>query len=72
MRTPLLSIKELAVDFGVSEATIRRAVWRGAIPYFRIGKVLRFDLEAVLAACKFRKARALRVSTGQSVRWQSS
>ena len=54
MRTPLLSVKELAFEFGVSDDTIRRAVWRGIIPFFRIGRVLRFDLEAVLEATRQR------------------
>ena len=65
MRIPLLSVKELAVEFGVSDDTIRRAAWRGTIPFFRIGSVLRFDLEAVLAACKFREVRTFRCRASQ-------
>ena len=57
MHTPLVSVKELAAELGVSAKTIRRAVWRGAIPFFRIGKALRFDVEAVRAACEFRESR---------------
>jgi excisionase family DNA binding protein len=52
MRIPLLSVKELAAELGVSAATVRRAVWRGAIPSFRIGRVLRFDVDAVLEAMR--------------------
>jgi len=54
MKTPLLSVKELAFEFGVSDTTIRRAAWRGTIPFFRIGRVLRFDLEAVLESTRQR------------------
>jgi excisionase family DNA binding protein len=54
VKTPLLSVKELAVEFGVSDATIRRVVRRRAIPFFRIGRVLRFDLDAVLEATQQR------------------
>ena len=47
MTAPLISVKELAAALGVSDDTIRRAAWRGTIPSFRIGKILRFDMEAV-------------------------
>jgi excisionase family DNA binding protein len=47
MTTPLISVKELAAALGVSDDTIRRAAWRRTIPSFRIGKILRFDMEAV-------------------------
>ena len=43
----LLSVKELAEELGVSVDTIRRAYWKGAIPGFKICKVLRFRLEIV-------------------------
>jgi excisionase family DNA binding protein len=43
----LLSVKELAEELGVSVDTIRRAYWKGAIPGFKICKVVRFRLEVV-------------------------
>lgn len=43
----LLSVKELAEALGVSVDTIRRAYWKGAIPGFKICKVLRFDLVCI-------------------------
>lgn len=43
----LLSVKELAEELGVSVDTIRRAYWKGAIPGFKICKVLRFDLDHI-------------------------
>ncbi|MSQ77215.1 MAG: DNA-binding protein [Nitrospiraceae bacterium] len=54
MKTPLLSVKELAAALGVSDDTIRRAAWRGSIPSFRIGKILRFDVDAVREAMRQR------------------
>ena len=50
MRTPLLSVKELAAELGVSAHTVRRAVLRGDIPSWRIGRLWRFDPDAVCKA----------------------
>ena len=57
MKTPDLSIKELAAFMGVSTDTIRRAVRRGEIPSTRVRTALRFDLQQVLA-CLQRNAEA--------------
>jgi excisionase family DNA binding protein len=54
MSTPLICVKELAVELGVSEKTVRRAVWSGAIPFFRICRTLRFDVDAVREAMRQR------------------
>ncbi|TAJ27893.1 MAG: DNA-binding protein [Nitrospirae bacterium] len=43
----LLSVKELAEALGVCAYTIRRAYWKGAIPGFKICKVLRFDFDRI-------------------------
>lgn len=52
----LVGIEEAAARFGVGPGTLRRMVHRGAIPAYRVGKVLRFDLakleEIFLAAGK--------------------
>ena len=48
MKTPDLSVKELAVFIGVSTDTIRRAVRKGEIPSTRVRTALRFDLQKVL------------------------
>ena len=47
MKPTLLSVKEVAQELGVSAQSIRRAYWSGAIPAYRVNKMLRFDLERV-------------------------
>ena len=47
MKRTLLSVKEVAQELGVSAQSIRRAFWSGAIPAYRVNKMLRFDLERV-------------------------
>lgn len=47
MKRMLLSVKEIALEMGVSTQSIRRAYWKGDIPAFRVCNVLRFDLERV-------------------------
>ena len=47
MKRTLLSVKEVAQELGVSAQSIRRAYWSGAIPAYRVNKMLRFDLERV-------------------------
>jgi excisionase family DNA binding protein len=74
MKTPLLCVKELAAELGVSVETIRRAVKSNNIPWYRIGKLLRFDVEAVREAMRrrgevhYRKARAAGAPGGDSRR----
>lgn len=48
MKTPDLSVKELAAFIGVSTDTVRRAVRKGEIPATRVRTALRFDLQKVL------------------------
>lgn len=50
MKRPLLSVKEVAVELGISEMSVRRAYWKGEIPGGRIGRTIRFDLDEVRAA----------------------
>ena len=48
----LLSAKELSVHLSVSEWTVKRAYRARLIPGERLGKLLRFDLEAVREAMR--------------------
>lgn len=48
----LLSAKELAVHLSVHEWTVKRAYRLGLIPGERLGRLLRFDLEAVREAMR--------------------
>ena len=57
MKTPDLSVKELAAFIGVSTDTVRRAVRKGEIPATRVRTALRFDLQKVLT-CMQRNAEA--------------
>ena len=47
MKPTLLSVKEIALEMGVSVQSIRRAYWQGVIPGYRIHKMLRFDVNRV-------------------------
>lgn len=49
MNRRLINIRELAEYLGMSINTIRSWVWLRKIPYFRMGKLIRFDL------CKIEK-----------------
>jgi len=43
----LLSKKELAKYLGVSTKTIERKINEGKIPFYKIGKILRFDQNSI-------------------------
>ena len=43
----LLSKKELAKYLGISTKTVERKIAEGLIPFYKIGKVLRFDQESI-------------------------
>jgi excisionase family DNA binding protein len=47
---PLYTLREIARNLGVSKSTLWRMVQAGRIPYFKVGKQLRFDILAVRAA----------------------
>ncbi len=64
MKPALLSVKELAVELGVSVQSIRRAYWKGLIPGFRFQKMLRFDLGLVRQTLLERGILTMRRSTG--------
>jgi excisionase family DNA binding protein len=49
---PLESARTVGDDLGVCEETIRRLARDGRIPAYRVGRYLRFDREAVLAALR--------------------
>ena len=49
MNTPLLSTKGIAALLNVSEKTIYYYVHRREIPFLKIGKHLRFNVEQVLS-----------------------
>lgn len=51
--TGVLSIREAADVLGVSDKTIRRAIWAGDLPAYRHGKIIRInrrDLEHAFKA----------------------
>lgn len=48
----LVSPEALAAELGVSVRTIHRWVRRNEIPFMRAGRLLRFDLDEVLAAMR--------------------
>jgi len=50
MAEPLATAEDLAPELKVSARMLQRLAQRGDIPYFRIGRLLRFDPEAVRAA----------------------
>lgn len=45
-----LSVTEAAAHFGVCPRTLVRLAARGVIPVVRLGRAIRFDVEAVAAA----------------------
>lgn len=45
--TPLINARDLAGVLGVCRETVRRMARDGRIPFVRVGKSVRFDLEAV-------------------------
>ena len=60
----LYSVKELAIELGVSESTIRRLLYADKLKFFRIGtkliRVTRDSLEKYLDECQKEKIRKLR------------
>lgn len=42
-----IDIKNCATYLSVSTNTLRSWVWRKEIPYFKIGRLVRFDLRAI-------------------------
>jgi len=42
-----VGIKELAVYLDVKVDTIRSWVWQGKIPYFKMGRLVKFDLQEI-------------------------
>ena len=52
VKKSLLSVKELAVELGISEISVRRAYRNGEIPAKRICRMIRFNLELVLEAMR--------------------
>jgi excisionase family DNA binding protein len=51
VKTPLLTINEVARQENVSPRTVRRQIARGDLPYYRIGRAIRIspdDLSAYL------------------------
>jgi excisionase family DNA binding protein len=50
VKTPLLTINEVARQENVSPRTVRRQIVRGDLPYYRIGRAIRISPED-LAAC---------------------
>ena len=52
----LVSVEDIADLLGVSKYTVYRKAEAGLIPCYRIGRKLRFDTAAVLAALESRPA----------------
>lgn len=51
----MLNVKEVSEKLKVSPATIRRWVKDNKIPFIKIGRVLRFDIEKVIANSEEKK-----------------
>ncbi|MEW6555114.1 MAG: helix-turn-helix domain-containing protein [Actinomycetota bacterium] len=51
----LLTSKEMAPILGISEAEVRRSARLGYIPYYRFGRLMRFDPAEVLEATRQRE-----------------
>lgn len=62
-RRPLATRRELADHLRVSERTISRLVALGTIPVVRVGKLERFDIDAVTGALTTQTARAAKRRT---------
>ena len=60
----LLTLKQIAMKFGVHVTTIRRACRNQHIPYERLGKLYFFDLARVRAAMRKNGADVLRGGGG--------
>ena len=58
MKRTLLSVKEIALELGMSMDSIYRAYWKGEIPAAQICRTLRFDLNKVQRAME-KKAREM-------------
>ncbi len=43
----IVDVTRLADELGVNVSFVRRLVWERRIPYFKIGKLVRFDLAEV-------------------------
>jgi excisionase family DNA binding protein len=52
MAEPLATAEDLAAEFKVSARMLQRLAQRGEIPCLKIGRLLRFDREAVRAALR--------------------
>lgn len=46
-RRVIVDVTRLADELGVNVSFVRRLVWERRIPYFKIGKLVRFDLAEV-------------------------
>lgn len=43
----LMTVKQLAVYLQVKEVTIRRRIMKKTIPYYKMGKLVRFDPDKI-------------------------
>ena len=55
----LVSVPTLSQMLEIPEKTIRRWVWRREIPYHKLGRLVRFNVEEIQAWCEARKVRPL-------------
>ena len=46
-RREYLTVDEVAAYFGISPATVRRLAASGKLPAYRVGKLWRFEIEAI-------------------------
>jgi excisionase family DNA binding protein len=59
-RRVIVDVTGLADELGVNVSFVRRLVWERRIPYFKIGKLIRFDLAEVHDWLDQRRVDALR------------
>lgn len=64
----LLTSRQLALELGISPATVTRRVADGSLPFHRLGaRSLRFDLAECLAATEERRVRVRRLPARKGV-----
>ena len=60
MRRKLIGVKELSEYFGIRVNTIYMWTYQKKLPYFKIGKLVKFDQEEIDAWLKEKKIKTIR------------
>lgn len=55
-----LDVSGLAEELGVKPCFVRRLVWERRIPYYKVGKFVRFDVEEIRAWVQSSRVEPLR------------